>query len=155
LKTGPVEFLFSKTFEGVLGLKQLPIQLVLFAPPAGVRPESELYRFPACSAEVKDDWGYACTFSCAFMVRTDADFFSCNKYEGISWWTVLPLWLTSVHPREQNCASPRAILPLLIRDRAEDDISRRLPWNVTQAFGVRSQRLTASAVARTQMLWLW
>jgi hypothetical protein len=29
--------------------------LVLFAPSVGVRPERELYRFPACSAEVKDD----------------------------------------------------------------------------------------------------
>jgi len=37
LKTGPVEFPFSKTFEVVLGLRQLPIQLVLrvFAPSAG------------------------------------------------------------------------------------------------------------------------
>jgi hypothetical protein len=60
---------------------------------------------------------------------------------------VLPLRLTSLHPREQISVSPRAIFPLLIRDRAEDDISRRLPWNVTQARGVRSQRLTASAVA--------
>lgn len=50
-----VEFLFSKKFEGVQGLRQLPIQLVLFAPSVGVRPERELYRFPACSAEVKDD----------------------------------------------------------------------------------------------------
>jgi len=50
----------------------------------GVRPERELYRFSACSAEVKDDWGYACTFSCAFLARTDGDFFSYSKYEGIS-----------------------------------------------------------------------
>jgi hypothetical protein len=86
LKRGPVEFLFSKTFEVVLGLRQLPIQLVLrvFAPSAGVRPERELYRFPAYSAEVKDDWGYACTFSCAFLARTDSDFFFYSKYEGIS-----------------------------------------------------------------------
>lgn len=75
--------LFRNVRRG-LGAHQLPIQLVLFAPSAGVRPELELYRFPVCSAEVKDDWGYACTFSCAFMVRTDADFFSCSKYEGIS-----------------------------------------------------------------------
>jgi hypothetical protein len=84
LKTGPVDFLFSKTFEGALELRQLPIQLVLFASSAGVRPKRELYRFSACSAEVKDDWGYACTFSCAFLARTDGDFFSRSKYEGIS-----------------------------------------------------------------------
>jgi hypothetical protein len=48
---------------------------------------------------------------------------------------------------------PRAIFPLLIRNRTEDVISRRLPWNVTQVLGVRSQLLTASAVARTQVLW--
>jgi hypothetical protein len=86
LKTGPVGFLFSKTFEVVLGFRQLAIQLVLrvFAPSAGVRPERELYRFPACSAEVKDDWVYACTFSCAFLARTDSNFFFCSTYEGIS-----------------------------------------------------------------------
>ena len=77
-------FLFSKTFEAFLGLRQLPIQLVLFAPSAGLRPEREFYGFPARNVEVKDDWGYACTFSCAFMVRTDTGFFSGSKYEGIS-----------------------------------------------------------------------
>jgi hypothetical protein len=57
---------------------------MLFASSAGVRPERELYRFPACSVEDKDDCGYACTFSCAFLARTDGDFFSYSKYEGIT-----------------------------------------------------------------------
>lgn len=106
LKAGPVEFLFSKTFERFLGLRELPIQLVTFAASSGVGQELALYHSPAFISEVKGDWGYASTFSCAFMACTDADFFSCTKYEGISWWTVLPVWLTSLHPRDQNRVFP-------------------------------------------------